>query len=82
MKIKNQAEIHINPKKDTFIFATWEGKIFINGPFVDLLCMSLGIISELYLEGNDKNKELLKRDLPIMIKKLAENEFDIDKVEL
>lgn len=76
MKVKK--EININVLKDTYIFATFDGKLSLHGKFIDLITIITGIICRLYDCGTDSNKEFLKTEFVDAIKKLAENNFDVD----
>ena len=80
MKEKSCTEIHVNDD-DTYIFVSSEGKCFINGRFLDLLSMVLGVIHELYKDGNAFNKKFLESDFVETIELLSKNGYDPDNLK-
>lgn len=72
MKVKETSctEIHVNDN-DSYIFVSTDGKCFINGKFFDILSMVLGVIHELYEDGNSFNKKFLESDFVETIVELS-----------
>ena len=82
VKIKNQSVVVALSNKDSYILTTTDGKCAMNGKFIDLLTMSIGIWTVLYEHGTSSNKKFLENEVPKIIKKLAENEFNPNKIDL
>lgn len=81
MEIKSQSVVALS-NKDSYILITTDGNCGMNGKFIDLLSMSISIWSILYEKGTSDNKKFLKNAVPKIMKKLAENEFNPNKIDL
>ena len=81
MQIKSQSVVALS-NKDLYILITTDGKCAMNGKFIDLLVMSIGIWAVLYENGTSNNRKFLKNEVPKIIKKLAENDFNPNKIDL